>query len=663
MSRKNPFKGAIILTVFAIVTVGLYFLLNPYFENSSKDQDNATLLLGGIGREEIYELRIKNDHGTFHIKKRGDKAESWTVSEESDPLKSYEADTSSVNGIVSTLLAARKESTLNDVKLPELSLQPPRYEIQVNYSNENKTLYLGQDTPVDYLVYAKWSQDADAFLTSRSLKFGIDKKLSEIRNKKVFDLQLANLQEIKWEVSKGHFGNFKGLHLNKDENGNWTSQSSKPIALVSSEINNFLEGLNKLSVKEFASEDISKIAEYGLHSPDITFSLKPQSAETPPTVWQLSKKEQSYFMNLKGGNTIYEISASIFDHFRVELMKFRDNKISNIPSDSIIDIRIEFPQYPSLSLSKTDKGWKFKEGDTQLDANEDKVREIIAKLHQLNALEYLDDQTPQKLGLDKPLRIVDLTYQENNDKKNKIFFFGKSLDTSLYAVNSEGLQAAASVKLDLEELLPENVDSYRVSKASASKEPAANSLDAPKDTMNSDAQNKKGTPTKMQPTVSSPKEIRKLPAAIVKAGHKYTAKMTLSNGKTLEILFDAEKAPYTVSNFLHLARNKFYDGVVFHRVIANFVIQGGDPTGTGTGGPGYKFDNEDNNLKHLRGALSMAHAGRNTNGSQFFIVLAPQPHLDGLHTVFGNVTKGQEFLDEVPQGTKMTQVEVFEEAL
>jgi peptidyl-prolyl cis-trans isomerase B (cyclophilin B) len=149
----------------------------------------------------------------------------------------------------------------------------------------------------------------------------------------------------------------------------------------------------------------------------------------------------------------------------------------------------------------------------------------------------------------------------------------------------------------------------------------------------------------------------------VKEGFKYTAKMSLSNGKELEIEFDSKKAPYKVSNFLHLARNKFYDGVVFHRVIANFVVQGGDPTGTGTGGPGYKFDNEDNDLKHLRGSLSMAHAGRNTNGSQFFIVLAPQPHLNGLHTVFGTVTKGQEFLDEISQGTKMNKVEVFEEAL
>lgn len=131
----------------------------------------------------------------------------------------------------------------------------------------------------------------------------------------------------------------------------------------------------------------------------------------------------------------------------------------------------------------------------------------------------------------------------------------------------------------------------------------------------------------------------------------------------LEIEFDAEKAPYTVSNFIHLARNGFYNNVKFHRVIPDFVVQGGDPTGTGTGGPGWMFDNEDNDLKHIRGALSMAHAGRDTNGSQFFIVLSPQPHLDGLHTVFGRVTKGTEKLDEIKQGDYMKKVEVFERSL
>ncbi|HVJ66105.1 MAG TPA: peptidylprolyl isomerase [Bdellovibrionota bacterium] len=136
--------------------------------------------------------------------------------------------------------------------------------------------------------------------------------------------------------------------------------------------------------------------------------------------------------------------------------------------------------------------------------------------------------------------------------------------------------------------------------------------------------------------------------------------MVLQDGKEFEILFDAEAAPYTVSNFLHLARNGFYNNVKFHRVIADFVAQGGDPTGTGSGGPGWKFHDEQNKLTHQRGSLSMANAGPNTNGSQFFVVLQPQPHLNGKHTVFGKITKGLDLIDRIKVGDVMKSVEVFE---
>jgi peptidyl-prolyl cis-trans isomerase B (cyclophilin B) len=114
-------------------------------------------------------------------------------------------------------------------------------------------------------------------------------------------------------------------------------------------------------------------------------------------------------------------------------------------------------------------------------------------------------------------------------------------------------------------------------------------------------------------------------------------------------LFD-EDAPKTVENFRKLAADGFYDGVVFHRVIPDFMIQGGDPTGTGTGGPGYTFEDEINDHKVERGALAMANAGPNTNGSQFFLVTtAAAPWLDGKHTVFGRVTSGMEAVDSIEQ--------------
>jgi cyclophilin family peptidyl-prolyl cis-trans isomerase len=121
-----------------------------------------------------------------------------------------------------------------------------------------------------------------------------------------------------------------------------------------------------------------------------------------------------------------------------------------------------------------------------------------------------------------------------------------------------------------------------------------------------------------------------------------------TNQGTIEIeLFD-DDAPKTVENFKKLANDGFYNGVIFHRVIPDFMIQGGDPTGTGTGGPGYTFEDEFNDNKAVRGALAMANAGPNTNGSQFFIITADAtPWLDGKHTVFGQVTAGMEVVETI----------------
>lgn len=138
------------------------------------------------------------------------------------------------------------------------------------------------------------------------------------------------------------------------------------------------------------------------------------------------------------------------------------------------------------------------------------------------------------------------------------------------------------------------------------------------------------------------------------------AKIKLADGGEVILeLFDQD-APNTVGNFEKLANDGFYNGLIFHRVIPGFVAQGGCPDGRGTGGPGYTIDCEINPNKHERGALAMAHAGRNTGGSQFYICYQAQPHLDGQHTVFGKVSKGMEFVDALSNGSKMDTVEVYE---
>ena len=125
----------------------------------------------------------------------------------------------------------------------------------------------------------------------------------------------------------------------------------------------------------------------------------------------------------------------------------------------------------------------------------------------------------------------------------------------------------------------------------------------------------------------------------------------------------AQQAPLTVANFVNLAKRGFYDGLTFHRVIDDFMIQGGCPKGTGTGGPGYKFEDETKNgVKHERGVLSMANAGPGTNGSQFFITHVATPWLDGKHTVFGKVTAGMEAVDKVKQGDTIKSVKITGDA-
>jgi peptidyl-prolyl cis-trans isomerase B (cyclophilin B) len=141
----------------------------------------------------------------------------------------------------------------------------------------------------------------------------------------------------------------------------------------------------------------------------------------------------------------------------------------------------------------------------------------------------------------------------------------------------------------------------------------------------------------------------------------YEATITTNRGE-IKLELYSQHAPLTVNNFVFLAREGYYDGVTFHRVIPNFMIQGGDPTGTGTSGPGYRFEDEvrDNPLTHETGVISMANAGPNTNGSQFFITHSPQPHLNRKHTVFGKVIEGQAVVDATRQGDAMVSVIVSE---
>ena len=155
------------------------------------------------------------------------------------------------------------------------------------------------------------------------------------------------------------------------------------------------------------------------------------------------------------------------------------------------------------------------------------------------------------------------------------------------------------------------------------------------------------TPSESQTEPSDePEPADGYPPMTIDVNKTYIANIETEQGMVRVELF-AQDAPKTVNNFVYLSREGFYDGTTFHRVIPGFMAQGGDPTGTGTGGPGYTFEDEINQHRHETGVMSMANSGPDTNGSQFFITYAPQPHLDGLHTVFGQVIEGMNVLNRL----------------
>jgi peptidyl-prolyl cis-trans isomerase B (cyclophilin B) len=158
-----------------------------------------------------------------------------------------------------------------------------------------------------------------------------------------------------------------------------------------------------------------------------------------------------------------------------------------------------------------------------------------------------------------------------------------------------------------------------------------------------------------------PKQYKSYPDMVIDPAKNYHVAIKTDKGD-IEIDLFAAEAPKTVNNFVFLAKDKFYDGLSFHRVITGFMSQGGCPQGDGRSGPGYRFEDETrgNPHRHQAGSLSMANAGPGTNGSQFFICHAPQPHLDGRHTVFGKVTAGLEFAAGLQNGDVMRQVVITE---
>ncbi|MBS1984501.1 MAG: DUF4340 domain-containing protein [Bdellovibrionales bacterium] len=674
MSRKNPLQSAFVFSGVAVAIAALtYFVIRPQHEASENAKTKSSLLFGNLERDKVTDFALQNPTGTFHLMRKAENNEHWFVTGE----KTFEADKLAVDGIVSTILAAKKENSVKNTDLTALGLNPPKFKLSMNSESSDKKapvreLYLGEDTPVDYFVYAKWSDSNEVFLTSRSLRFGLDKKMAELRNKKVFSVHAGELSHIELKTPIIDKNPALDLKFERNPDGSWKSLAPATATLDKGEVERFVDSLANLNVTDFTSEVHEDRAKLGFGKPIATLTLKSSDPKSTAQTWVLAAAKDPkaapkapnggmkyYFARLDQEST-YEVPETFRDNFKTNFFRFRNKQVTTFKKGDVTGFTVD-DGTTQLAFTKEGAAWKLKaktpKGEKEGVAKNEAVDKALGAVAELRALEYFDGQTPATLGLRKPLRVVEVRGQKDGKETTlSTLFFGKKLFDDRVVVRAESIDAAAAVSVKVDEALPMKVESFVDNAA-----PAAPAAPSAPPSATSAAPKEGPKKVKLEATVKSLKELAKLPAPFVKKGKKYTAVIEMANGGKINIEFDADKAPYTVSNFLHLIRNGFYDNVKFHRVIPNFVAQGGDPTGTGTGGPGWKFDNEDNDLKHVRGALSMAHAGRNTNGSQFFIVYAPQPHLDGVHTVFAHVTSGMDVVDAIKPGDTMKKVEAFEE--
>jgi peptidyl-prolyl cis-trans isomerase B (cyclophilin B) len=675
MAKKNPFKSVLILSIVTVIAFLVnFFVLIPNKEKAEKAKTKESLLFPEIERADVIELRIENPKGSFQVKKRADAEGQWIVTSDG---KEFEGDKTTIEGMISTLLALKKEKPTAETNLAALGLEKPAFKMSIlgaKSKGDPVELWVGTDTPVDYYAFAKWGNQEPIFLTSRSLKFSLDKTAFDLRNKRVLKLDIGKIRQIQIKTVGDEKSGPQNLSFSKtDAQSNWVADGlRKKISLDNQEVEKWLGALNGTQVVGFASEDLNQKTQFGFRYPMVTVSfgfegedkrLKTETlslarAQDPRSAEKV--KPWKYYLIDSNQNSIFEVSDAFRDNFKVDLFKFRPKKILNFDKPQVTAVTVSDGK-SSLEFKRVNDTWTHN-APAEIKVKEFQTEAFIKMfdgLFQARVLSYNDNISSQVAGFSNPTRIVEFRgVKDGQEISLGTLFVGQKVKDRTYYMRSETLDAPATAELDIESLMPLDWTHF----VELEQSPKENSTLQAMPTNAPASEGKKKM--KLEPTVKSTREIKKLPAAIVKPGHKYTAVMELNTGLVLKIEFYPDKAPYTVSNFLHLARNGFYTNVKFHRVIKDFVVQGGDPDGTGAGGPGYQFNDEPNDLKHLRGVLSMAKRPEpHTNGSQFFIVLKPQPHLDGKHTVFGRLTEGVDKIDDIKQGDFMKMVEVFEEAL
>ena len=647
MSRKHQLRNSVIfLITSACLALVAYFGVKPLLEKNQQAKIKSNQLFPVAQTKDVIELHFENKEAKFKIKKSSE-GEGWILTIKDD---SFDASDKEVNRFLDNLFSIEVEKTSVEGEISQLGFQESQNKVTVFFDDQTKLdekkLVLGNKTPVNYLRYAQWSSEKNsAFLVSQKINSLLERKAFDFRNKNVLHFKASEIKSVSLRTAKSKELDKSEFVVEKVEDQKDKAWSlfklKKELPVDDGRVNQWIESFSNQSVTSFTSDKLDDKKKFGFKTPIVECSFT--SNDGTVVKWQMATHKKKYYLSKVGSPSTYEVSTSFIDNFKAKPYQLRENTLLNFAETQLEYIK--FTEGNSFFIAEQiQQKWSIKNENLDLnfeyELENKEWQSFLENITLVKAEKFHDFESASSLGLNKKRRIE----IKLKGKRVKVMELGKSFSDDEVVVKVDDFPFASSILAAHKDWFP-----LETSKLLKKKK-----TDQPKKA--------KKRVVKLESTAAKT-ELKKLPASIVEEGKKYFAKMTLGDGKELQIDFNSKEAPYTVSNFIHLARNGFYDGVKFHRVIPDFVVQGGDPTGSGRGGPGWMFDNEDNDLKHVEGSLSMAHAGRDTNGSQFFIVLKPQPHLDGLHTVFGRVTKGLDLIDSIKANDTMKSVEIFEESL
>ena len=465
MPRKNPYQSALWTSLIAVVLILVaIFVIKPRHEASEKNKDQAKLL-------------FSEDN------------EKWTLT----GLQTFDADRSTVDGMVSTILAAKNEGAVTGSQdLAALGLSPPKFKLSLDLGathGGSKELLMGEDTPVDYLVYAKWTDKPEVFLTSRSLRFTVDKKVTEMRNKKVFQFLAAEQQKIEVKVhGRAPWPTNLNLSFEKGTTGPWTvknnPRATKGFAVDTAELEKFASDLSNLTITSFASEDPKdRATKLGFSRPLAELTLTPQKSTTAwtyvlsgvdeKTTAKAGEKTKNtvthYYFARTDQSSTFEVPETFANAFKTDLFHFRPKTIASLQKDLITGLMVTDTK-TSLEFAKDPSGkWATKAGAALDGAFVDKALSQVVALH---AEEFLDDASPAKTGLSRPTRIIEIRGKKDGAEATlATLAFGAKLPGGKVVVRAEGFEAPAAITMNVDDVFPVKEDTWLAPPAPAKLNP------------------------------------------------------------------------------------------------------------------------------------------------------------------------------------------------